>query len=578
MQLNIRPHHKNDYPLTAIVVKGETLSSWIGELQSLGLSLAETTCYPLPGTRANSLWGCLLVPKEGRLPADIGRNSYCQRVHPLLYIPENSRLAPTLTPQQLDKMVKGTPHFFHPSIGWVELREPVDWVGVINPPRLAERMVTRPADTVVVPGAVRSFHILGLPPEEVLEKLDTQLFPEKRPGDKGPLSILERLVLLLLRLIFSWGFIPLPFLPFKKKSSGSKTSGSKASGKRSWWSRLVSPVVSRLEEKFMDLEERNKTEVDKLLKLFKKDPEEALKYAIPLDSGGTHRGKGGAASFSLTRRWLDLSLFGRSLQDKAGGGSIQLGNEFQRLNQQYQETAKQLIKNNEYQKAAFIYLRLLKSYTQAAQTLEEGKLYAEAASVYLKYNRDRVKAAECYEKGGMIQPAIDLYKELGKDEKVGDLYRSINRREEANHYFEKVAGEYTVNGQYVKASLVLRNKMEDGDRAQRLLMEGWRSGKDAVKCLNNYFSHLGDGELLQAEVRRVYEEETDGSNRPYYLDVMKCIYRPQDESTEVARDIAYEIVAQMVEKEPSVVAELQAFNKEDRNIVRDILKYKHSRR
>ncbi|HLZ89789.1 MAG TPA: hypothetical protein VKQ52_21195, partial [Puia sp.] len=360
---------------------------------------------------------------------------------------------------------------------------------------------------------------------------------------------------------------PIPFMKGRADSDVPGTEERKGSGK---W-------LERLEKKMTDLEERNKMEVDKLLDLFKKNPDEALKYAIPLDSDGTSRGRGGDGVFSLVTRWLDLSPFGRS-NPAGGGGTVRMGDEFLRLNQQYQETARKLVKEGDYSKAAFIYLRLLKNYTLAAQTLEEGGLYGEAASVYLRYNRDKTKAAECYEKGGMVQPAIELYKELGKEEKVGDLYRSIDRREEANHYFEKVAGDYTARGQYMKASVVVRNKMEDDVRAQALLMDGWRNKKDAVNCLTGYFSHLRDEAALMDEMRRIYEKETDKDNRVAYLQVMKHTYQSREAVAGEARSIAYEIVAGNVAKDPSIVAELQSFNRQDKNIISDILKFKHSRR
>jgi Tfp pilus assembly protein PilF len=82
-----------------------------------------------------------------------------------------------------------------------------------------------------------------------------------------------------------------------------------------------------------------------------------------------------------------------------------------------------------------------------------------------------------------------LYKELNEDEKVGDLYVILNDKVKANKYFEKVIENYKTNFQYVKASLVYKNKIGDCSQAQDLLMEGWRANKDAGKCLNNYFAN-----------------------------------------------------------------------------------------
>ena len=559
MELTVRPYHKNVHPLGAILIQGETLHVWLSEIQAMNLSLGEIQCYGLPGVRANSLWGCMVIPIGGRMPAAIGRNSYCQRVHPLLYIPENSLLSPAVTGEELTAMVGDRLHIFHPAIGWVELEEPVDWEALIELPLQADRMVRRPAAPAAIPMAIRSFYIKGLPPEEVLERLDAQLFPEKAAVKKGPLSLWEKILLVLLRLL-CWGILPLFKIPLGPRASA--------------WLGLRQ---RKLKEKEHDLEERNKQEMDKLLDMFRDDPEEALRYAIPLDSDGTSRGKSVSMRFELVRRWNDLTMWGRR-PGMGGGTLVGMDMEFERLKRQYESTAKSLIGKGDYRKAAFVYLRLLKDYLQAALTLEEGGLYAEAATIYLEHNKDKIKAAECYEKGRLTQQAIELYLELGKEEKVGDLYRSINRRQEANIYYTKVVNGYTGTRQYLKASMIIREKMGDEDRAQSLLLEGWRSGKDAEKCLDNYFSHIRDDRQLESEIKRIYAEDTEEHKRGIYLEVLKHAYRRGGSAEATARDIAYEIVAQLVKDDPSVVAALQSFNQQDNNLRKDILKFKHAKR
>lgn len=559
MELTVRPYYKNEHPLAAILVQGATLGIWLAELQNMRLSLAGVQCYGLPGTRANTLWGCMVIPLDGRMPGEIGRNSYCQRVHPQLYIPENSILTPAVTGEELTGMLKDRLHLYHPAIGWVELEEPVNWAELIEAPLSPGLAPIRPEAPVVMPMTVHSFHIQGLPPEEVLERLDAQLFPEKAPVEKGPLSLWEKILLVLLRLI-CWGILPLFRIPLGPRA-------------RAWLGRKQ----QRLAEKWQDLEERNKQEVDKLLDMFKNDPEEALRYAIPLDDG-TSRGKGATSStFRLTRRWNELNLFGRH-PGTSGGTVVGMDNERDRLKRQYEATAKALIAKGDHRKAAFVYLRLLKDYRLAAQTLEEGGLYAEAASIYLEHSRDKVKAAECYEKGQLIQPAIELYKELGNDEKVGDLYRSINRQEEAKLFYSKVVDRYSGSWQYLKASMILREKMNDEHRAQSLLLEGWRGSRDAERCLDNYFSHIRDERQLDAEIKRVYAEDTDKDNRGVYLEVLKHAYRRGGAVEGTTRDIAYEIVAELAKDDPSVVAALQSFNQQDNNLVKDILKFRHARK
>ena len=128
--------------------------------------------------------------------------------------------------------------------------------------------------------------------------------------------------------------------------------------------------------------------------LMKNNPEEALKYAIPLDNDNTSRG-GDIGEMGWGRRWGNFSLFGNSgIGSGSGGGSLDVGDHFQQLERQYYDTARQLIGEKKYKKAAFIYMKLLRNYHLAASTMEQGKHYEEAATIYLKYNNNKEKAAE----------------------------------------------------------------------------------------------------------------------------------------------------------------------------------------
>jgi len=560
MQLTVKPYHKNLYPRGGILVSGSPVAGWLQQIQRMNLSLEELDVYPVAGMMANTIWGCLLVPRrDGTWPADIGINVYCQCIQEKLFLPGNSRLYPQLSVEELDKILKDKPHLFHPETGWIELPEPIRWKELLIHPDMTDRAIITPEETLFIPSRVFAFYKQSLPYEEVLENMESEMSPGKIRNIR-PLSLWEKIKLRLLRLL----------LGRHRQPEELARQGRFAR----WLSRLVAKMrikwMDKLQANLDDLEERNNREVDKLLELFKKNPEEALKYAIPIDNEGVSRGSNGSVAYKMAELWGNGDLSG------SAGGSIRLGrNHLNLLNQEYRNTALQLIQNKEYRQAAFVYLRLLKDYHSGADALEKGGFYAEAASVYLKYLDDKEKAAACYEKGQMPLEAIQLYKDLGRNEKVGDIYLSIGKRKEARPWFEKVVENHLTRFDYIRASLITRDKLDEREVSQSLLLKGWREAdKDAVNCLDLYFSAINDPRQLEMAIKKMYAAEINEKNEEKYLQVLKKQFESHVGLQDTMRDIAYEIVAARIEENPFIASELQAFNKKDKKLLKDILLYR----
>lgn len=539
------------------MIRGEQLSGWLRQMQAMGISLEEAVLYPVPGETANSVWGCLVALQGGEAawPKDPGSNVYCQCIEGRLFLPGNSRLYPQLSVSEFDRLFKDRLHFYHPETGWVQLPEPIQWKEVLVQPAAGLRRVTMPAESVFIPSRATAFYKQSLSPEEALKDLALEF--SRASAKNRPLSLREKFRLWLLRLLLG-----------RVRETSDKV--------RSKW-------MERLQADLDKLEERNNREVDKLLKLFKKDPIEALKYAIPIDNDGASRG-GNAAAFVLSRLWANFSVLGNLLEGMDGGRgdasgpSARLGhNQVNLLNQEYRNTALMLMQNREYRQAAFVYLRLLKDYHAGADALEKGGYHSEAASIYIKYLDNKVRAAECYEKGQLYGEAIELYKELERDEKVGDLYLAIGKRKEARPWFEKVVAQHLDHQDYFRASLCCRNKLGEPEKAQALLLEGWCKDRDAINCLNAYFAEIQDDRVLERTIDMVYAEETNDKNGEKFLQVLKQqVDRPGVE--QMVRDIAYEIIADRIKADPFISGELQAFNKKDKRLIKDILLYRQQQR
>jgi len=247
---------------------------------------------------------------------------------------------------------------------------------------------------------------------------------------------------------------------------------------------------------------------------------------------------------------------------------------FNKIQKKYRDLAKQYEEEKQYVKAAHVYLKLLKDKSAAAQTLEKGKLYNEAALIYLKHLNNKVKAAECYENAMVYRQALKYYEELDEKEKVGDMYRLLNEESEARIWYQKVIDDYRAKSQFVKASLVCRNKLKDTTEAQNMLLEGWRTGKDGYNCLNNYFENIKDVEQLNQEIVSIYQNETNEQNKVSFLEILKHEFKKEKSLQEVTKNIAYEIIAERLDTDKLISSELIHFNSDNRSILKDIVKFK----
>ncbi|KAB1229740.1 soluble NSF attachment family protein [Chryseobacterium viscerum] len=261
----------------------------------------------------------------------------------------------------------------------------------------------------------------------------------------------------------------------------------------------------------------------------------------------------------------------------SGSSNFYLENSlFDRIRSKYEELAEKYIAENDYKKAARVYMNLLQDNYRGAKTLENGGFYNEAAVVYLKKLNNKSDAAICYEKAKQYKKAIDLYKEMEQKEKVGDLYKEINDLKNAHAYYQIVADDYVDNNQMVKASLIFRKKMEKAYDAQKVLLKGWEEDKDAFNCLNNYFANIFDVKKLESEIQYLYQK-TPAHKKITYLEAMKHEFKKDPKLHAATRNIAYEIIAEKVATRSEIVNELKFFNPNDEVILKDISRFKTGR-
>ncbi len=574
MELKLVPNAKNQFPTGGILIKNTSPTAWVLEIQRMGFSLAEIKVYAIPNTTANSVWGCFIAFAKKVDITQIGKNEICLQVAENLFITEKSILQPTLTKLDIEKLFASSKYLFHPAFGLVDLGMPINLVELLRLPQEKSVFIRKPLPAFFAPSEIRSFQINPVSPEEVLQNMEEQFFPQKEPVTEAPLSIFEKGKLAFYKLLLSKGKANENGIASYKNIQESEGFLAKIAAKLQQFFDKDNKFGEKMMRDLADLERRNQKQVNNLMELFQTNPEEALKYAIPLDSEGSGRG-GNMSELTLSKNWDSLSWLGGIIgSGTSGGGALMPQDTYMTLHQQYTETARQLIQKGDYQKAAFVYMKLLKNPFLAAQSLEDGKYYQEAATVYLKHAQNKAKAADCYEKGNMLHNAIELHKELNNNEKVGDLYLNIGKRKDANLYFEKVVDDYKMNFQYLKASLIYKNKMKNPEGSQSLLLEGWRKKSDSFNCINNYFNNIEDLKILKGAINEIYDNDVNDTNREVFLQAIRHEYQKNNELSEDLKEIAYELIAEEAKTNATVVLELRKFNNKDSKLLKDAMRYK----
>jgi len=72
MELTLTSYHKDLYPVCGFFVEGSELDGWLIALDKLGLPPSKIEIHGLPTTRANQIWGCLVIVNPSYLPHDLG--------------------------------------------------------------------------------------------------------------------------------------------------------------------------------------------------------------------------------------------------------------------------------------------------------------------------------------------------------------------------------------------------------------------------------------------------------------------------------------------------------------------------
>ncbi len=530
LTLTYKPDH-HDTP-AAVFLRGSDTRWWLEHFRVWGLLPEDVTLLPLSAADGASVAGLFVIFKEDKTPTVSLLPEPFVLTGNKMFIPHGATLQPAMTVAELNTLCIWKYQLLHPSLGFFGLEEedvlPAESL-VLIPAPVVEEWSNLIQDVSQLP-ILTSIRV-EMPEEdafmqEVKNVGDKAL--RELPAPKGqPTTLLGK----LWRFILYWLLRLVKGLLSLFVVSGPVNSG------------FMGRLMDRINTKLSTMGSWFESDEERLLRLFKENPELALQFAPPLDPNA-RPGEGSSSAGNWMQR---NTRFNSSLLDWAGssgGAWVIADNSYAELQNQYRKAAAQAEQEGDWSRAAYIYAHLLKEYHAAATALRKGKFYADAANIYLKQLDSLHKAAECYEEGGMYPEAIALYLKMELYEKAGDLHVLNGDAKAAAECFEKTVAYDLKYNNYLSAAKTIRNKLHDTPRARRCLLDGWYSGEKMEDCMQQYIQ-LGE-EPKDATIRWVYEEVLTTEGRAAFLSVMNKLKDEYPEVKDTVRDLAYRLIGDSV--------------------------------
>jgi tetratricopeptide (TPR) repeat protein len=501
--LRLRPSTRAAREADGWYVASPDPAAWLEAVSLLGARSASAVFRPLPASAADRRPAGALVTIEGPSPLRPGTAAPA-RLEPWtcvagkLWMPCRARLEPEATEGEIRAFVAGECAILHPAVGLVEFRaedalratdlleapppQASDWARARDGRKPAPRLSSASPEVVarIEVFMAESRSDIGTKPPDALPPEPGEM---KTPG--RPPGWIGRQV--ARGLHFLTGLAP----------------GGAASP--TWIDRLREWSRSRLEQVGADLRSARDREIARLMKLLDSDPDNGLRFALPIGSGNDIRGFSAPGS-SLGPRDTTFSL------SRLGGGHAadpwdldwKTQNE---LTRRYRDLAVRELRLGRHRRAAYIFAELLGDLRAAADALCEGRHYREAAVLYRDRLRQPLQAAQCLEKGGLLVEAIALYETEGRWETAGDLYARLDRRDDAARAWRQAVSRHNDKGDPLSAGRLLEGKLAAPADALALWESTWPWSHQAGPCLDARFDLLGrlgrheDANALVARLR-----------------------------------------------------------------------------
>ena len=486
---------------TAPVVSAGWLASpdpvdWLREVAHCRKQAVDVALYPVARSASDPrAAGVLLIPR-GKVPSFRPRVQELVELLPGVHAPADAALSAGLPPNERGYFFPYALHFFHPSLGLIGF-DPKD---ELVPAKLLEAPPKREAywNQAVPAGRfapeLKMILVAEPPdPQQMLADAGREIgdrADQPKPGN----GLADKASMLGLGLAggamlgASWilgalgragGLLGGGHGPEIRRHPG----GPGALDRLRGWA----------EKHWQQLADSRNREIERLMRLMETNPDEGLRYALPL--AGIEQSRGTA------RPTWKLGMNNSRFSLGHGGGAIDgwnIGGEARlKLERQYREAAKREVALGRHDRAAYIYGNLLGDWASAAKVLADAGRHRDAVAIYLHKLNNRVAAAKCLEDGGLLLQAAAAYAEAKQFEKAGDLHAKLGNRVEA---IEMWRAELEAQRDPLEKARLLATKLEDRPAALALLDETWKSGNRPEEALQMMFGTLRQDDDLAASV------------------------------------------------------------------------------
>ena len=593
LELSIRSQTRTALPPHALLVTGESVQAWADEIVSWNADDHKLRLIVVPrSSRDRKPIGVLVFYPDGsplRVPSHCLSTKTVEYglIGSQIYLPCDATIEPVISEQEISKhLVSGRNYVWHPTAGLVAADEN-DLLSVSDlfstPEQIAEswdqahcgtawakQLISvamlpeaKPTATDALEGGMDD---IGSKAEEI-ESIDPIKDPDGRTEDpkRSPLGQAR----------------DAGVKGIAKFVRGMTSMAPVGGNTYTWVNKLEDWAAGKLKGIHEKIEQQRFKELFRLQKLLEQDPEEGLKYALPLNSNGTSRGVS-APSSRLSRNQTNFSLSG--LRSGGPADYWDIPEDLRtKLNRQYRELAEREINLGRYRRAAYIYGKLLSDLNAAARTLEAGKHYREAAVLYrTKLNRN-VDAARCLDKGGLWSELIALREELQQFEMAGDVYLKLGLEDQATAAFKKAVSQQLKQQNYIEAARIEEHKLRDIDATLRVLEQGWPATEQANLCIKAIFRVLGTAGRHEDSRDWISRIEDEFSIARSQSDVLKTLSGlangyPDQTTRELAHESTFQIVSRALAENlvlgRAFLGSIADLHEEDKLLSRDCLKFK----
>ncbi|MFM7057157.1 MAG: hypothetical protein ACKO2P_09585 [Planctomycetota bacterium] len=525
-----------DPAATAVLIFGRTAAEWLAPLCSCRIPTSELVILPLSNPGTGAVFGAVVAGAglSGRL-LDLQHSAMHESAGPhlplivyrclagQLFIPAEATLSLPLTDAELRALLPvHADHrlVWHPAVGLVEY-EAEDVLSVVD-------LLSGPVQTVRIwngatPGDQLNLMIRSLqpwnPPEEILNVVYEgrgdigsaagDLHQAPRAPDERPEGALREALHRLRQQLAKAICRVTNLLP--ESPDGSQLAGRL----HAWAERLArgghslghssNPAKGTAGHGALaessSLSTRQENELKRLLHMLEKQPDEGLKYALPL---GGDRSRGTTAP--TDRLGEQRPDFDVGQLNATGPASVwKVPSSWHAvLTRRYRELALRELRLGHHRRAAYIYAMLLNDLHSAASVLEAGRLYRDAASIWQLHLKQPLLAAECFRRGGLWEEAAAIFRDLRQWRKAAELFRQLDRPELAAEMYEQELRELVEKHQWPAAATVAIDFLGDRMRGLQLLRDGWFSKAGQETCLRRLFQEhadAGEHQLMEDDLQ-----------------------------------------------------------------------------